>query len=73
MSESEDGRLSMGDRERQASMTFTEIGNALGIPRRNAYLIYRRAIRKLQARPQSLAKLVALAAEIDKHRRSEYE
>lgn len=56
-----------------AAMTFEEIGAALGISCSGAKMLFRSAIRKLRERPDSLAKLVALAAELEKNRRGEYE
>ena len=73
MSGSKSNQAGRWDRERQAAMTFTQIGNALGIPRRDAYLIYKRAIRKLRMRPRVLAQLAALANDLDHGRKGEYE
>ncbi|MHB2009874.1 MAG: hypothetical protein ACYCOX_17770 [Acidobacteriaceae bacterium] len=60
-------------RMEHAVMSFEEIAAALGISCSGAKMLYGRAIRKLRKRPQSLAKLLALAAELDKTRRSEIE
>ena len=60
-------------RMEHAAMTFEEIGAALGISCSGAKMLYSRAIRKLQKRPQALKMLIALSSELEKNRRSEIE
>ncbi|MHB1794623.1 MAG: hypothetical protein ACYCPO_06615 [Acidobacteriaceae bacterium] len=73
MSGTKAGQIGRWDRERQAAMSFTEIGSALGISRRDAYTAYRSAIRKMRMRQRVIAQMAAMASELEKNRRSECE
>lgn len=48
------------------AMTFTEIGEAMGISRKMAFLIYQRGMNKLRSRPVLLGRLLELSIERQK-------
>lgn len=51
-----------------ASMSFEEIAEKMHCSHQRVCWLYQSALRKLRARPEALARLVALAAELDRSR-----